>query len=167
VITLEASRAINAPAEEVWKAISDVGAYANVTKSLSRSEILSGEGLGMRRRCHDQGGRSWEETCTLWEEGSRYRFEVDTASYPLRLRLLLRSLEGTWAIEPIDRRSKVSMRFDADFRLGPLGRALGRLMRRSAKAECEHILAQWQLSVESPQSGEDGYRDTRRLGRAL
>ena len=125
-VTISAERTIAAPPAATWEAVADVSAYAQAASSLSRVEVSG-------------GGQSWDERCTLWEEGRRYRMEVDTTSYPAPLRQLLRSFSGTWSVEPTAERSRVVVAFDAVPRLGPLGRTV-RLMGRRARSELEGIL---------------------------
>jgi hypothetical protein len=138
-VTISAERTIAAPAAATWEAVADVAAYAQAASSLSRVEV-SGSGEGLRRRCYNARGQSWDERCTLWEEGRRYRMEVDTTSYPAPLRQLLRSFSGTWSVEPAAGGSRVMVAFDAVPRLGPLGRTVVRLMGRRARNELEGIL---------------------------
>ncbi|MGH2743564.1 MAG: SRPBCC family protein [Thermoleophilaceae bacterium] len=145
-VTISAERTIAAPASAAWEAVAGVPAYAQVASSLSRVEV-SGSGERLRRRCHNARGQSWEERCTLWEEGRRYRMEVDTASYPAPLRQLLRSFSGTWSVEPTAGGSRVTLAFDAVPRFGPLGRTVLRLMGRRARGELEAILDAYERSA--------------------
>ena len=133
-VTISAERTIAAPAAAAWQAVSDVGAYAQVAASLTRVEV-AGSGERLRRRCYNVRGRSWEEHCTLWQEGRRYRMEVDTATYPAPLRQLLRSFSGTWSVEPTANGSRVILILEGTPRFGALGRALLRLMGRRASGE--------------------------------
>ena len=95
------SRIISAPKEKVWKVISDVGNYHKYATGLTGVSIVSGEGEGMIRSCSDELG-TWKETCTAWDEGSSYSFNVDTNSgfpYPMR------KMSGTWSVKEIDENS--------------------------------------------------------------
>jgi hypothetical protein len=138
-VTISAERTIAAPVAATWEAVADVAAYAQAASSLSRVEV-SGSGEALRRRCYNARGQSWDERSTLWEEGRRYRMEVDTTSYPAPLRQLLRSFYGTWSVERAAGGSRVMVAFDAVPRLGPLGRTVVRLMGRRARNELEGIL---------------------------
>jgi len=80
MLTLETARIVEAPTDIVWDVVSDVTGYADAVPGLSRAEVVAGSGEGMQRRCYDAGGRGWSETCTLWEEGHRYAFKVDTST---------------------------------------------------------------------------------------
>jgi hypothetical protein len=54
----------------------------------------------MIRECADPEGNSWEELCTIWEAGHRFKFEVNTDradyGYPFR------ELSGLWQVDEID-----------------------------------------------------------------
>jgi hypothetical protein len=91
-------RVVDAPAERAWGVVSDVGRYAEVAGTLHRSEIVSGSGVGMVRQCQDTNGICWLETCTRWEPGQAYAFEVDTSTpgYPLPVKTLRGDFEVDW-----------------------------------------------------------------------
>ncbi|MGB0498196.1 MAG: SRPBCC family protein [Rubricella sp.] len=90
-------RTVRAPTATVWEVMTDHPAYADVADNLSRVEVLSGDGLGMRRRCHGPKGESWEETCDLHEPGRAYGFRVHTEAedYPYPFE----TLTGRWSVE--------------------------------------------------------------------
>jgi hypothetical protein len=50
---------------------------------------------------------SWQETCTLWDDGRRFAVDVDTSDYPYPLRLM----RGLWQVDPDPSGSQVTMRF--------------------------------------------------------
>ena len=115
----ELARDVNAPAEDAWSVVSDVGGYAEFASTLHRSEVVSGSGLGMVRRCEDADGICWTETCARWEPGRGYAFEVDTTApgYPLPLR----TMRGDFEVDALgDRRSRVRIRFAFSARGGAL-----------------------------------------------
>lgn len=140
-LTVTASRTVPHNVDEVWRVLSDHELYATVASSLSRVEILDGEGRGMMRRCTDTRGRSWEETCDLWEDGHRFGMEVDTSTYPTDLRLLLRRFRGEWAVEPDVDGARIIVRFEGNLRWGLIGRALARLMRPRAQRLADDVVA--------------------------
>ena len=51
-------RTVRAPRATVWKVMTDHPGYAGVASNLSKVEVLSGDGLGMRRRCYGPKGES-------------------------------------------------------------------------------------------------------------
>lgn len=134
-LTARAQRTIAAPPERVWAAVADVANYARFAPSLAASEIVSGDGEGMVRACTDQRGSRWWETCTLWEEGHRYRMAVDVGTYPLYYRLLLHEVTQTWSVEPIGDHTRVTLAFDAGLKLGVIGTAVGMVLGRHLRIQ--------------------------------
>ncbi|NNE96363.1 MAG: hypothetical protein HKN24_10075 [Acidimicrobiales bacterium] len=95
---------------QLWPVMTDHELYAELALNLSSAEGLTPNGPGLRRTCSDGAGRSWSETCTLWDEGRRYDIEVETDAdgYPYPLL----TLEGSWAVDSADHGgSTVAMRF--------------------------------------------------------
>jgi len=130
--TIEKSRIIDAPVEDVWSVVSDAGAYHQVVDTLEHTEITSGQGEGMIRHCLDTKDREWNEICTLWEDHHRFRMAVDINSYPAAFRAIFKRVEGTWAVEPTEKGTKLTMRFDGKTKLGPIGRGAVAAMGRDA-----------------------------------
>lgn len=95
---LVAERRVNAPSERAWAVVSDVDGYAEFAGTLNRSVVVSGRGVGMVRRCEDKAGICWLETCSRWEPGRAYAFDVDTSGpkYPLPLR----TMRGDFEVDP-------------------------------------------------------------------
>ncbi len=91
-------RQVNAPADVVWQVMTDHPAYADVASNISKVEVLSGDGLGMKRRCYGPKGENWEETCDLFEPGHAYGFRIhtDAKDYPYPFS----ELSGRWTVEP-------------------------------------------------------------------
>lgn len=91
-------KVISTDKPQVWEVISDVGNYHQYATGLSGVTIMSGKGKGMVRSCSDEQG-SWRETCTAWDEGTSYSFDVDTGSgfpYPFK------KFNGTWSVNELD-----------------------------------------------------------------
>jgi len=104
----EIERVVDSPAKVVWEVISNLDEYHQYAPNLSRSEVLSGEGVGLRRRCHDTKGRGWDEQCVLWREGEIYSMEVDPEGYPYPFS----KMQGTWGLEERSNGTLIKMRFD-------------------------------------------------------
>lgn len=139
-------RWLAAPPDVVWEVVSDVAHFAEVAPNLSRSEIVSGTGLGMRRRCYDLLGRGWSETCVAWEDRRRYSFRVDTKDYPYPLT----HMQGTWEIEEQPQGTLLRMRFEYQLKYGLLGRWLDRILIRPAfHLVCRRIMNNWQAKIEA------------------
>jgi len=128
--SIETSRFVDAPADVAWAVISDVGTYDSVVATLEHTEIVSGHDLGMVRHCVDTRGREWNETCTMWDDGSSLTMTVDIESYPLAFRSLFKRVKGTWSVEPLDHGAAIVMRFDGESKLGPVGKAAVAAMGR-------------------------------------
>ena len=145
---LVAERIVQAPHWEVWKHISDVGNYEHVTgPGISRVDILEGSGEGMIRECADPQGNSWEEVCTIWEEGHRFKFEVNTQredyAYPLK------SLSGTWSVEELGpTTSKMVMQFDFEFTNPFLSGFFLPWALKQAREDMDYIMDNWQSMAE-------------------
>jgi ribosome-associated toxin RatA of RatAB toxin-antitoxin module len=128
--------------DRAWAVISDVDGYHRYAPSLEFSRIDEGEGLNARRSCGDAKG-SWSERCTLWEEGHRYVFEVDTGAedYPYPFE----ELRGEWSVEPVDEgRTRVRMRFEATMPGGILGELMLAATADAFDAAGEGVLDRWE-----------------------
>lgn len=141
---LQFDRLVNAPKDIVWEVISDVEAYAEVAPNLSKAVILSGQGEGMSRRCWDTKGGSWQEQCTLWEEGKRYTMQVDTRDYPYPFT----EMQGTWGLEEQANGTLITMEFDFTPKFGVVGDLMVRVgMKRSFQKVCSELLDNWELRI--------------------
>jgi len=90
-------RTVAAPTITVWDVMTDHPAYADVADNLSKVEVLSGDGIGMTRRCYGLKGENWEETCYLYEPGHKFGFRIHTEAndYPYPFA----KLTGLWTVE--------------------------------------------------------------------
>jgi len=90
-------RTVRAPTETVWEVMTDHPAYADVADNISKVEVVSGEGLGMKRRCYGPKGENWDETCDVYEPGRAYGFRIHTEAkdYPYPFA----ELSGHWSVE--------------------------------------------------------------------
>ena len=142
-----ADRIVQAPADLVWAVVADLAGYAQIAPGLSHVEILQGDQEGLRRRCYDHRGRGWNEVCTVWDPGHRYRMQVDTASYPFPLRQLLRTFQGTWSVDPVPEGTRIAVQFDAEPRLGLLGRFALRAMGGKADRDLAQLLNNYEHAI--------------------
>lgn len=137
------TRLVHAPADLAWALVSDVEAYGAVAPSLAATTVLDGAGVGLRRRCELPRGGAWEETCVAWNDDSDYELEVDTSTYSVPLRQLLRAVRGRWAVRSADaEHTLVTMRLAMALTLSawPLRPYLRRRMTRETRA----ILDSWE-----------------------
>jgi ribosome-associated toxin RatA of RatAB toxin-antitoxin module len=132
-LTVEASRVIDAPLSRVWEIVSDLGGYERHTDTLTETTVVSGAGGGVIRRCVDASGNHWEETCTTWDPERRYVMDVDVSTYPTKYRMLFQRFRGTWSVEPVESRTRVTIKLEADLRRIPgVARLTEKLAERSA-----------------------------------
>lgn len=148
MLRIEFERTVSAPRDRVWEVISDHNGFGDTAPNLSRVEVINGEQLGMERRCYDTKGRGWSETCTLWEEGHRYAFQVDTSDYPYPFA----RMAGTWGAEEATTGTRITMRYEYEFRRPLLGRFLDPFVRLSFRRACERILDRWDALATAPEA---------------
>ena len=141
-------RVVNAPKDQVWDIVSDVGNYHVVTApNISKVEILEGSGLGMVRECSAPSGHSWEEICTLWEPGEAFAFEVNTQTedYPFPLK----SLSGLWKLEELGpNKTRILLDFTYEFKNAFLSGYFLSLGTEQATQDTKYLLDNWQAMAE-------------------
>lgn len=128
-------RTVRAPTETVWQVMTDHPAYADVAGNISKVEVLSGDGLGMKRRCYGRKGENWEETCDLYEPGHAYGFRIHTEAddYPYPFA----ELSGRWSVEKLPAGSEFKIEIVAVIK----GNAMSRwLFATMAKPQFKTIL---------------------------
>jgi len=148
LMTYEVRRQIAAPKEIVWKHISQVGEFHHIATGLHEVKILSGDGLGMVRRCTDKEGKSWNETCILWDPGKSFIFEVDTKAkdYPLPMD----RITGTFTIESVDPiNSTIVVRFDfkMKWQYKAISWLFGRKMKEQSDKNSKEMLDNWENTI--------------------
>jgi hypothetical protein len=134
-VHLQVERIVDAPPDQVWTAISDAGDYGRFAPGIAHTAVVSGEQEGMVRVCRDDQGGEWAETCTLWEDGHRYRMTVDVSSYPAYYRWLLEEFAQTWTVEPAPIGTRLRLAFDGAVKLGVFGRAAVRMLGRQRRLD--------------------------------
>jgi ribosome-associated toxin RatA of RatAB toxin-antitoxin module len=145
---LVSERIVQAPIEEVWEIIADVGNYQNVTgPGIHRVDILQGSGQGMVRECADSQGNSWEELCTLWEPEHRFKFEVNTDredyAYPFT------KLSGLWQVDALGpATTRITMDFSYQFKNAFVSGLFMPFAMAKARADTEYIMDNWQRMAE-------------------
>jgi hypothetical protein len=147
-------RLVHADSARAWAVISDVARFADVAGTLHRTEVVSGAGVGMVRKCEDTNGACWLETCQRWEPGKAYAFEVDTTapSYPLPLR----TMRGDFEVDQVDdAHSSIRIRFSFTARGGWIAEALlGLTFALRGDTIFGDILARWAARIESTPRAE-------------
>jgi len=135
----------------VWPLITNHDLYGRLAPGLSAVEVISEPGARLRRRCTNTGGRGWQETCTLWEQGRRFAVEVDTTDYPYPLE----SMRGLWQVDPAPGGSRVTMRFAYRARPTLTGGLFAIALRPVFPRLLNRILAGWHTE-STPSSGGSG-----------
>lgn len=148
LLSAHVRRDVAAPTDIVWRIITDHPAYADVADNLSKVELLSGDGLGMKRRCFGLKGEHWEETCTSHQDGVAYAFRVhtDAADYPYPIS----DLKGRWSVI----RTESGSQFAIDIRARPSGNLLQRTLfalvaRRQFKTVLIELADAWARRMEA------------------
>ncbi|MCP4314755.1 MAG: SRPBCC family protein [Hyphomicrobiales bacterium] len=145
-LTLTATAITSASPERVWQVMSHHEAYADVADNLSKVEVLRGTGADTERRCTDTKGKSWNETCTLWEEGRAYAFRVhtDAPDYPYPIA----QLNGKWLLDPVPGGTRITMIFKVTGKSGLLNGLIFRLMAAPFSSVCDRLLTNWIAVME-------------------
>ncbi len=128
-------REVNAPTDVVWDIMTDHPSYSDVASNISKVEVLSGNGLGMKRRCYGPKGENWEETCDVFEPGQSFGFRIHTEAddYPYPIG----ELKGRWSVKPAQDGSE----FDIQIVATPKGNAITKwLFVTLAKQQFKTIL---------------------------
>ena len=134
--TFHRERHIDAPRAQAWEVLSDLDGWGAHAPNLSRTEVIEGAAEGAVRRCYNNSGKGWTETCTLWQPGRRYVMEVDTSDYPYPMD----SMRGTFSVDDEGRGSRVTLRFDYQVKYGILGRIVGVMARPMFSRTCRRLL---------------------------
>lgn len=140
-------RQINSSKDSVWKVMSDVGNFHKVAPNLVDVKILSGNEKGLVRSCSHNDKQSWTETCTAWEPGREYSFEVNTSApdYPYPLKYL----KGTFRVEELsDSTSAMTMIYDFAYTKKIYNVILYPLMKPKFRKTLKEILDNWQNMIE-------------------
>lgn len=121
-------RTVRAPSETVWAVMTDHPAYADVAGNISKVEVLSGDGLGMMRRCYGPKGENWQETCDLFVPGHAYGFRIHTEAddYPYPFA----ELSGRWTVDKHPAGSEFEIEIVAEVKGNALSRWLFATMAR-------------------------------------
>ena len=147
--TFQIERRIDAPRAQAWEVLSDLDGWGAHAPNLSRTEVIEGAAEGAVRRCYNNSGKGWTETCTLWQPGRRYVMEVDTSDYPYPIRVM----RGTFSVDDDGAGCLAKLRFDYEFKYGILGRVLGVMARPMLSHTCKRLLDSLEAEMLSRSSG--------------
>ena len=158
-MTMTAGIATSATPARVWQVMSDQEGYADVADNIGRVEIVEGRGKGMIRQCSDNDGKSWQETCTLWDEGRAFAFRVHTEAedYPYPIA----ALSGTWSLAAVEHgRTEIRMDFEIRAKPGLVNRMLFQMMAVPFAKICDRLLRRWVEIMDGKAEGTAASRRT-------
>ncbi len=139
------TKRLSASVEELWPIMTDHELYAKLALNLGGAKGLTPNGPGLRRTCADSAGRTWSETCTLWDEGRRFDVNIDIDDYPYPLQLM----QGSWAVEQRGpEAAAVSMKFAFQPKPGLRGRIFVPTMHVLFKPILARIARGWQREAK-------------------
>lgn len=102
------NREIDGTPAQLWPVITDHALYAELALNLKAAENVTPNGPEFERTCTDTLGRTWSETCTLWDPGRRFDIDIDISEYPYPLQMV----QGSWSVtEATGDTSNVAMVF--------------------------------------------------------
>ena len=143
--TMRSTRTIPVPPSIAWEVATDAAFYGKVAPSLAGVEIARGHGSTAVRRCWDDAGHQWEETCPVYEEGRRVTFQVNLSTHPARN--LVQEMSATHLVEAAGVGSEVTLSFDFELKRGPLPWMMLKVSERKLRRELEHIMSSWQARM--------------------
>lgn len=136
-------RTVRGTPDQLWPIITDHGLYARLALNLKAAENLTPNGPGFQRTCTDGVGRTWSETCTLWEDGRRFDIDVNIDDYPYPLQ----TMQGSWRVDPLDAAtSTVAMTFVFQPEPGIAGRVFSPLMHLAFPPVLKRIARGWEAA---------------------
>ncbi|MCR9139285.1 MAG: SRPBCC family protein [Alphaproteobacteria bacterium] len=140
-LALTAKAVTQASPERVWQVMSHQEAYADVADNISKVEVTKGSGSSLERRCYDNDGKSWNESCTLWDEGRAFAFRVHTEApdYPYPIS----ALSGEWSLSPVPDGTQIQMTFHVTAKSGLINALMFRLMAAPFSVICDRLLQRW------------------------
>jgi CBS domain-containing protein len=124
----------------VWNIVADLQGETAPPPLARAVEVLSGAGLGLRRRLQSRDGGQWEEACISWEPEQRYMMEHVAGEFPVpatRLRYTCSVTEESAGV-------LIRLYFDYQPRFGVLSRVFERLgLQRQLEDYARDMLDNW------------------------
>lgn len=141
---------IDAPKEQVWNVLADVGSIykwnPGVKHSYPTSEAHTGEGATRHCDLQRPGGKKigyLEERAFDWREGEGFKINIEQTNLPLKTNVVTFSISGN------GERTVVSVSPEYEVRYGVLGKALDALVgRRQFERGMENLLGGLKHYVE-------------------
>ena len=144
---LEFTRSSSSSMVELWPIMTDHSLYGELALNLKAVQSITPDGPGFERACTDSLGRTWSETCTLWEGGRRFDIDVDISDYPYPLQVV----QGSWRVDPGQQSaSDIGMRFAIQPKPGLYGRLVVPSMHLTFTPILKRIAKGWQKTAIQP-----------------
>ncbi|MCH9815522.1 MAG: SRPBCC family protein [Actinomycetia bacterium] len=121
---------ISAPQEQVWAALSEIGAIADWNPGVRESHLIGdqAEGLGAARYC-DLGGKNYlHESVVEYQEGEALTMRVDETNLPFK------SVDIRFTLRSVAAETEVTVSPAYTLKYGPMGTILDRLAVRKQYA---------------------------------
>ncbi|MBT8241880.1 MAG: SRPBCC family protein [Acidimicrobiia bacterium] len=130
----------------LWPIISDHALYAKLALNLKAAENITPNGPGFERSCTDGIGRTWSETCTLWDPGHRFDVDINIDDYPYPLQMV----QGSWRVnQATGDTSAVGMMFAFQPNRGIAGRLFTPIMHLMFPPILKRIAKGWERAADS------------------
>ena len=121
---------INAPVQEVWKVVSNLGDIYKFNPGVSKSYYATDqtEGIGAARICELYPMGKILETATDWKEGKSFLLKIDT----IEKAPPVKNFTGNFELNAIgSKQTEVSLTLTYDMKLGIIGKLLNKLILQS------------------------------------
>lgn len=143
------TRTIDADSETLWPVITNHELYAKLALNLKEASNITPNGPDFQRSCTDTLGRTWSETCTLWDDGHRFDLNIDIDEYPYPLQLV----QASWSVEPAEQspaRTDVAGTFAFQPDPGLQGRIFAPIMHLTLPPILKRIAKGWARAARTP-----------------
>ena len=144
--TFSTETTINAPVNDVWQALADIGNIAAWNPGVIESYVNTdqAEGIGAGRRCELGGKNYLDETVVAWEENKQLTMRIIDTNMPFKtadIRFMLQEENGA---------TVVNLSPEYELKYGVLGTLLDKIMvRRTYQQGMEALLAGLKKHVEA------------------
>ena len=143
---LTAQVKINAPAQNVWEVLADLGGIYKWNPGVSHSHSTSenSQGDGATRHCDLTQGGYLKEKAIDWREGDGYKIDVYESNLPIERNVV------QFTVSPEGDGTLVSVTVDYRLKYGPVGALLDTLIvRRQYRKGFSGLLAGLKQYVET------------------
>jgi ligand-binding SRPBCC domain-containing protein len=118
---------IQAPIEQIWKALSNIEELEKYDTTVKKSTAISSiqSGAGAVRKVNMKDGKNWfEEKCTQWKTEEALTYELTACSFPIH------ELKHSYSFEQNGSGVKVKQVMEYQVKFGLLGKFLDVIMIR-------------------------------------